>query len=48
MVGSDSSVRGGNHGDDEPAVSQTEMRNVAKSLVEAMERMLDVRLPAAR
>jgi hypothetical protein len=48
MAGSDSSVCGGNHGDDEPLVSRAEMRNMANLLVEAMERMLDERLPAAR
>ena len=48
MAGPDSSVRGGNHGDEEPPVSRAEMRNMANSLVEAMERMLDDRLPAAR
>jgi hypothetical protein len=48
MAGSDSSVRGGNHGDAEPPISRVEMRNMANSLVEAMERMLDERLPAAR
>jgi hypothetical protein len=30
MEGSDSSVRGGNHADDEPSVSQAEMRNIAR------------------
>jgi hypothetical protein len=48
MAGSYSSVHGGNHGDDEPPVSRAEMRNMANSLVEAMERMLDECLPAAR
>jgi hypothetical protein len=48
MAGSDSSVRGGNHGDCEPPISWAEMRNMANSLVEAMERMLDERLPAVR
>jgi hypothetical protein len=48
MAGSYSSVSGGNHGDDEPPVSRAEMCNMANSLVEAMERMLDERLPAAR
>jgi hypothetical protein len=48
MVGSDSSVRGGNHGDDEPPVSRAEMHNMANSFVEAMERMLNERLLAAR
>jgi hypothetical protein len=47
MAGSYSSVRGGNHGDDEPPISRVEMRNMANSLVETMERMLDERLPAA-
>jgi hypothetical protein len=48
MAGSDSSVRGGNNGDEEPPVSRAEMRNMANSLVETMERMLDERLLAAR
>ena len=46
MAGSDSSVHGGNQGDGESPVSRAEMRHMANSLVEAMERMLDARLPA--
>jgi hypothetical protein len=45
---SDSSVHGGNHGDEKPPVSRAEMHNMTNSLVEAMERMLDEDLPAAR
>jgi hypothetical protein len=48
MARSDSSFRGENHGDDEPLVSQAEMHNMANWLVEAMERMLDERLPGTR
>jgi hypothetical protein len=48
MAGSDSSVHGGNQGDEEPPVSWAEICNMANSLVEAIERMLDERLPAAR
>jgi hypothetical protein len=48
MAGSDSNFRGGNHGDEEPPVSWAEMRNIANTLVEAMERMLDEHLPATR
>jgi hypothetical protein len=48
MAGSDSNFCGGNHGDEEPPVSWAEMRNIANTLVEAMERMLDERLPATR
>jgi len=47
MAGSDSSVRGGNHGDEEPLVAQVELRQMANSLLEAMERMLNDHLPAA-
>ena len=47
MAGSDSSVRGGNHGDEEPPVAQVELRQMANSLLEAMERMFNERLPAA-
>jgi hypothetical protein len=47
MAGSDSSVRGGHCGDEEPPVSQAEMHQMTNSLVEAMERMFDVCLPAA-
>ena len=45
MAGSNSSIHGGNHGDGEPPVTRAEVRHMANSLVEAMERMLDARLP---
>jgi hypothetical protein len=45
MVGSNSSVHGGNHGDGEPPVSRSELHHMADSLMEAMERMFNERLP---
>jgi len=45
MVGSNSSIHGGNHGDGEPPVTRAKVRHMANSLVEAMERLLDARLP---
>jgi hypothetical protein len=45
MVCSNSSVHGGNHGDGEPPVSRAELHHMADSLVEAMERMFNERLP---
>jgi len=47
MAGSDSSVHGGNHGDEEPPVARAELRQLENSLLEAMERMFNERLPAA-
>jgi len=47
MAGSNSSGHGGNHGDEEPPVARAELRQMANSLLEAMERMLNERLPAA-
>ncbi|PVH66034.1 hypothetical protein PAHAL_1G130300 [Panicum hallii] len=47
MAGSDWSVHGGNHGDEEPHVTRTELRRMANSLLEAMERMFNERLPTA-
>ena len=47
MADSDSSVHGGHRGDREPPVSRDEMRRMADSLMEAMGRLLDERLPAA-
>jgi hypothetical protein len=44
MVGSNSSVHGGNHGDGEPLVSRAKLHHMADSLVEAMERMFNERL----
>jgi hypothetical protein len=48
MVGSNSSVHGGNHGDREPPVSWAELHQMTDSLVGAMERMLNERLPVTR
>jgi hypothetical protein len=45
MVCSNSSVHGGNHRDGEPPVSRAELHHMADSLVEAMERMFNERLP---
>jgi hypothetical protein len=45
MVGSNSSVHAGNHGDGEPPISRAELHHMADSLVEAMERMFNERLP---
>ena len=47
MARSDSSVHGGNHGDEEPPVARAELRQLENSLLEAMERMFNERLPAA-
>ena len=47
MAGSNSSVHGGNHGDEEPPVARAELRQMANSLLEAMERMFNECLPAA-
>jgi hypothetical protein len=47
MVGSNSSVHSGNHGDGEPPISRAELHQMADSLVGAMERMLNEHLPAA-
>ena len=47
MAGSDSSVHGRNHGDEEPPVARAELRQLGNSLLEAMERMFNERLPAA-
>ncbi|XP_062224492.1 uncharacterized protein LOC133923045 [Phragmites australis] len=48
MAGSPSSVRGGNiGGEEEPPVARAELRQLGHSLLEAMERMLNERLPPA-
>ena len=47
MAGSDSSVRGGHHGEQEPPVARAELHQLQNSLLEAMERMFNERLPAA-
>ena len=43
MTGSDSSIRGDRHGEEEPPVARAELRQMADSLLQAMERMLDAR-----
>jgi hypothetical protein len=45
MVGSNSSVHGGNLGDGEPPISRAELHHMADSLVEVMERMFIECLP---
>ena len=47
MAGFDSSVHGGYHGEQEPPVAQAELHQLQNSLLEAMERMFNERLPAA-
>ena len=47
MAGSNSSVHGGHRSDRDPPVSRAEMERMAESLMEAMGRMLDERIPAA-
>jgi hypothetical protein len=46
MAGSNSSIHGGHHGEEEPPVARAELRQIADSLLEAMERLLDARMPA--
>jgi len=48
MPGSNSSVRGGRYGEQETSVSRAELRQLQNSLVEAMEKMFDERLPVVR
>ena len=47
MAGSDSSVHGRNHGDEEPPVARAELRQLGNSLLRAMERMFNERLTTA-
>ena len=47
MAGSDSSVHGGHHGEQEPPVARVELHQLENSLLEAMERMFNEHLPAA-
>ncbi|KAG8088439.1 hypothetical protein GUJ93_ZPchr0010g9488 [Zizania palustris] len=47
MAGSESSVHGSNRGDEEPPVARAELRQLGDTLLQAMERMLNERLPAA-
>jgi hypothetical protein len=46
MAGSDSSVRGGRYEDEEPPVARAELHQLQNSLLQAMERMFNERLPA--
>ena len=48
MPGSNLSVRGGRYGEKETSVSRAELRQLQNSLVEAMEKMFDERLPVVR
>jgi len=45
MTGSNSSIRGDRHGEEFP-VAWAELHQMADSLLQAMERMLDARIPA--
>jgi len=45
MTGSNSSIHGNRHGE-EPPVARAELHQMADSLLQAMERMLDARIPA--
>ncbi|KAG2650716.1 hypothetical protein PVAP13_1NG196738, partial [Panicum virgatum] len=47
MAGSDSSIRGGHHGEQEHPVARAELHQLQNSLLEAMERMFNERLLAA-
>ena len=45
MAVSNSSIHGGRHGEEEPPVARVELHQMADSILEAMERMLDARMP---
>jgi len=45
MTGSNSSIHGDRYGEEEPHVARAELRQMAHSLLQAMERMLDARIP---
>jgi len=45
MIGSNSSIRGDRHGEEEPPIARAELRQMVDSLLQAMERMLDARIP---
>jgi hypothetical protein len=47
MADSDPSVRGDHHEEEEPPITRAELRHRETSLLEAMERLLNDRLPAA-
>ena len=46
MTGSNSSIHCDHHGEEEPPVARAELRQMVDSLLQAMERMLDARIPA--
>lgn len=46
MAGSDSSVRGGHRGEHEAPIQRAELHRLQNSLLDAMERMFNERLPA--
>ncbi|KAG2565101.1 hypothetical protein PVAP13_7NG045145, partial [Panicum virgatum] len=46
MAGSDSSVRGSHHGEQEPPIARAKLHQLQNSLLEAMERMFNECLPA--
>ena len=46
MSGSNSSIHGSRHGEEEPPMARAELRQMANSLLEAMERMFNERMPA--
>jgi len=46
MTGSNLSIHGNRHGEGEPPVARAELHQMANSLLQAMERMLDARIPA--
>ena len=45
MVGSNSSIHGGRHGEEEPPVAWAKLCQMADSLLEAVERMFNERMP---
>jgi hypothetical protein len=45
MLGSNSSIHGGHHGEEEPPVARAKLCQMPDSLLEAMERMLDAHMP---
>jgi len=45
MTGSSLSIRGNRHGEEEPPVARAELRQMADSLLQAVKRMLDARIP---
>ena len=44
MIGSNSSIHGDRHGEEEPPAAQAELCQIADSLLQAMKRMLDARI----